>query len=223
MNDLWVFNRTLGWKKFGGVNSYLDTVTPTYGTLGNFSADAWPPRAEYNSMTFIPGGFLALSFGFADYVTSGAQGKDEDWYYDIYTNQWANTYKAPGVNPQPVTNILFMPDASTRPGVMYYSRTISKGVLWAIGDKSRSIFVKEFLGSSICETNPCSPDATCSLYTCTCNEGYEGHGHGENGCTLIPIAPITPPLAPVTPPKTSGSNLVNFAKAVIFGLLIMNF
>lgn len=223
MNDLWVFNRTLGWKKLGGVNSYLDTVSPTYGTLGNFSADAWPPRAEYNSMTFIPGGFLAASFGFADYVTNGAQAKDEDWYYDIYTNQWANTYKAAGVNPQPVLDVLYVLAESTRPGAIYSSRTISMGVLWAVGDKSRSILVKEFTKSSICETSPCSPDATCSGFTCTCNEGYEGHGHGENGCALIPIAPITPPVAPVPPKAISGSNAVNFTCGVIVIGLLMAF
>jgi hypothetical protein len=74
--------------------------------------------------------------------------------------------RAPGVNPQPVTNILFMPDASTRPGVMYYSRTISKGVLWDIGDKSRSIFVKEFLGSSICEMYV---NSHCAHYSSSCS------------------------------------------------------
>ncbi len=223
MNDLWVFNRTLGWKKLGGVNSYLDTVPAnTYGNSSKFSADAWPPRAEYNSMTYIPGGFLALSFGFADYATNGAQAKDEDWYYDVYTNQWVNTYKGPGVNPQPVTDVLYVPDNSTRPGSVYYSRTISQGILWAVGDKSRSIFVKEFDKGSICDTEPCSPDATCSGFSCTCNGGYEGHGHGDNGCTLIPIAPVTPPVTPAAPvaKTSSGSDLVIFASVIISGLLI---
>lgn len=43
----------------------------------------------------------------------------------------------------------------------------------------------------LCDSTPCSPDASCTsvgglTYTCQCNPGFSGNGEGPNGCTAIP-------------------------------------
>lgn len=66
----------------------------------------------------------------------------------------------------------------------------------------------------LCDSDPCSSDATCEsidglILNCTCNDGFVGNGVGPNGCTMPPgtMPPgATPSESPSGGNSPSGNN-----------------
>ncbi len=202
MNDLWKFDRASGWERMsGGHQQGGDSFTSSYGTSGQFSAAAWPQGATYTSMAYAGNNILALKGGYSDEVD--ADYGDEEWYYNITSNQWMNYHNG---TTNTVIQALGQADPLNRPGVNMYSRVSSMGALWVIGDMTGSVFLKKLSCDSI--FNPCNEHATCTpspvtAATCACNEGFTGDGYGPDGCvapsTPTDSAPSSSPTASTTP------------------------
>jgi hypothetical protein len=222
MSDLWMFDRTSGWQHIGGSANISEGFGcgNTYPPItGNFSSEIQPACAAYSSMTYAGSNILAL---WTSYTSSGSLGL---WLYNITSKQWANF---DGFNSIAVADVLYLPDESTSPGYVEYTRAHAHGSIWIVSDDSYGVFVMDLQCLDL--VNPCSELATCTLNpsqptpTCTCNEGHEGDGVT---CSLIPpVAPSAAPTSVSTPTnipigsKTSSTSRIVAALSSVLALFV---
>lgn len=113
------------------------------------------------------------------------------WLYNITSQEWAY-YNASSAESA-VANVLYEPDASTKPGYTAFTRTFAHNSLWIIADASNGVYVMDFPQCAQ-QYNPCSEHATCSENvgqvspTCACNQGYEGDGYVTSDYEVLSLA-----------------------------------